>query len=143
MKKKELCFADIKVGNDLPSLVKRPTNIQLFRYSAVTWNSHRIHYDKEYALHEGYPDVLVQAELHGAFLIQLVTDWIGEEGNLTKFSWINRAVAIPGDTLTCKGKIVSKYIKEGKYYIECELWEENQKGEMCARGSATAILLSS
>jgi 3-methylfumaryl-CoA hydratase len=31
-------------------------SVSLFRYSALTWNSHRVHYDRDYAVNvEGYP----------------------------------------------------------------------------------------
>jgi 3-methylfumaryl-CoA hydratase len=38
-----------------------PSPVDLFRFSAVTFNSHRIHYDRPYAQdEEGYPDLVVQ-----------------------------------------------------------------------------------
>ena len=38
-----------------------PTAVDLFRYSAATFNSHRIHYDRPYATEEeGYPGLVVQ-----------------------------------------------------------------------------------
>ncbi|MCY4316293.1 MAG: MaoC family dehydratase N-terminal domain-containing protein [Roseovarius sp.] len=41
----------------------------LFRYSALTFNGHRIHYDREYARNiEGYSDIIV----HGPLLAQLL-----------------------------------------------------------------------
>jgi 3-methylfumaryl-CoA hydratase len=42
----------------------QPTSVDLFRFSAVTFNSHRIHYDVPYATgEEGYPGLVV----HGPF----------------------------------------------------------------------------
>ena len=38
-------------------------SVVLFRFSALTANSHRIHYDRPYAATEGYPDLLVQGPL--------------------------------------------------------------------------------
>lgn len=40
-----------------------PTEVALFRFSALTYNAHRIHYDRPYAEAEGYPDLLVHAPL--------------------------------------------------------------------------------
>lgn len=40
-----------------------PTEVALFRFSALTYNAHRIHYDRAYAEAEGYPDLLVHAPL--------------------------------------------------------------------------------
>lgn len=129
---------DVNAGDELPKLVKAPTAVQLFRYSAVTWNAHRIHLEPEYARKEGHPDILVQAHLHGAFLAQLVTDWAGPRARLVRFGWSNRGRAVPGDTLTCTGRVTAKTGDT----IELELLETNQRGETCAQGSATVRLPS-
>jgi len=48
-----------------------PDSVLLFRYSALTFNGHRIHYDREYATQvEGYPGLVV----HGPLLATLLTD---------------------------------------------------------------------
>jgi len=45
--------------------------VLLFRYSALTFNCHRIHYDRPYAVEvEGYPGLLV----HGPLLATLLMD---------------------------------------------------------------------
>jgi hydroxyacyl-ACP dehydratase HTD2-like protein with hotdog domain len=132
----QLCFEDVKPGVALTPLVKRPTTVQLFRFSAVTWNAHRIHFDKPYAATEGYPDVLVQAHLHGSFLYQAVADWAGPRARVLRFRWQNRGIAIPGDVLTCSGTVAKA--EEG--VVECELEERNQKGELCASGWARVDL---
>ena len=132
----QLFFEDVKVGSALPPLVKHPTTVELFRFSAMTWNAHRIHYDKIYAQSEGYPDVLVQSHLHGSFLLQLVMDWAGPQGRVTNFRWQNRGIASPGDVLTCTGKV----IKAEGGVAECELEERNQKGDLCAPGWARVEL---
>jgi 3-methylfumaryl-CoA hydratase len=47
------------------------TNPLIFRYSAITWNAHRIHYDADYAREEeGYP-AIVQ---NGGLTMQLLLD---------------------------------------------------------------------
>lgn len=132
----QLCFEDVKAGDTITPLVKHPTSAQLFRFSAVTWNAHRIHYDKPYAATEGYPDVLVQAHLHGSFLLQAAIDWAGPRARVTNFRWQNRGIAIAGDTLTCTGKVTSAQAG----VVECELEERNQKGELCASGWSRVTL---
>ena len=48
-----------------------PTSSLLFRFSALTFNAHRIHYDREYATErEGYPGLVV----HGPLLALLLLD---------------------------------------------------------------------
>ena len=53
------------------SLAMTPGPVDLFRFSALTWNSHRIHYDEPYATRvEGYPGLVV----HGPLLAMLVLE---------------------------------------------------------------------
>jgi 3-methylfumaryl-CoA hydratase len=49
-----------------------PDPVLLFRYSAVTFNSHRIHYDQPYATKvEGYPGLVVHGPLIATLLVDL------------------------------------------------------------------------
>ncbi len=50
-----------------------PNPLLLFRYSALTFNAHRIHYDKEYCRNqEGYPGLVVHGPLVATLLLDLV-----------------------------------------------------------------------
>lgn len=52
-----------------------PSAVFLFRYSALTFNGHRIHYDRDYARDaEGYPDLVMHGPLLGTLMIQLALD---------------------------------------------------------------------
>ncbi len=49
-----------------------PDNVMLFRYSALTYNAHRIHYDRDYAVNEEfYPDLVVHGPLTAILLLDL------------------------------------------------------------------------
>lgn len=50
-----------------------PSPILLFRYSALTFNSHRIHYDLDYAMHEeGYAGLVVHGPLQATLMLHHV-----------------------------------------------------------------------
>ncbi len=50
-----------------------PDPVLLFRYSALTFNGHRIHYDRSYATGvEGYPGLVVHGPLIATFLLELL-----------------------------------------------------------------------
>jgi hydroxyacyl-ACP dehydratase HTD2-like protein with hotdog domain len=140
MSEGQVYFEDVVVGMALPPLHKTPSNTLLFLYSAITWNPQRIHYDKEYTLTEGYRDVIVHGPLRGAFLSQLLTHWIGEEGMLKKLSYANRDIAYVNEPLTCKGTVTRKWLEDGKGYVTCEIWVENAQGARLTPGNATVIL---
>jgi 3-methylfumaryl-CoA hydratase len=51
----------------------RADDVLLFRYSALTFNSHRIHYDRRYATEvEGYPGLVVHGPLIATLLLDLL-----------------------------------------------------------------------
>jgi 3-methylfumaryl-CoA hydratase len=67
-----------------------PNTVDLFRYSAATYNGHRIHYDQDYARdEEGYPGLVVHGPFTAAKLFDLATRTAGAP--LTAFSF--RALA--------------------------------------------------
>jgi len=53
-----------------------PGPVELFRYSALTFNGHRIHYDREYTREfEGYPGLVVHGPLIATLLIDNFLRW--------------------------------------------------------------------
>jgi acyl dehydratase len=132
---------DLQVGDSIPTLERRPSTVQLFRYCATTWNSHRIHFDKEYAASEGYPDVLVQSHLHGAFLTSLCTTLAGSRGRVERLSYSVRRFATPGDVLSLVGEVVESVPRKGGALLTISLREIRQSDvTVCADGSAEVFL---
>ena len=66
-----------------PAAIERtivPDETLLFRYSAITFNTHRIHYDLPYATAaEGYPGLVVNGGIVPAFLTELFRTRAGRE----------------------------------------------------------------
>ncbi|ATY16328.1 acyl dehydratase [Amycolatopsis sp. AA4] len=110
--------------------------MQLFRFSAATWNAHRIHYDEAYARSEGYPGVLVQSHLHGCFLANALLEWAGPDAMLRSLSWRNRHAAIAGDVLTVTGHVMSAETDGAEMLVEVEIAERDQRGALCVSGHA-------
>jgi 3-methylfumaryl-CoA hydratase len=58
---------------DAVSRVVDPNTVLLFRYSALTGNAHRIHYDLEFTTRrEGYPGIVVHGPLQATWLADMV-----------------------------------------------------------------------
>lgn len=63
----------------------RFTTTELFRYSALTHNGHRIHYDRDYAIAaEGYAGIVVHGPLLAQYLMLMAE---AQLGHLTQFSF--------------------------------------------------------
>jgi len=68
----------------------RPDAVLLFRYSALTYNGHRIHYDRDYARQvEGYPDLVVHGPLLATLALELAADTFGAD-RIAAFDFRNR-----------------------------------------------------
>jgi hydroxyacyl-ACP dehydratase HTD2-like protein with hotdog domain len=130
-------FEHVETGSEISPVKKEITNIQIFMFSAISWNRHRIHYDSDFARdHDKLPNVLAQRPLLGSFLAQMLFDWVGENGRIKRLEWSNRGPAVPGDMVTCHGRIVRKYVDGGEHLVEIEVWIENQRGENIVPGKA-------
>ena len=82
-----------------------PDPVLLFRYSALTFNGHRIHYDRPYATEvEGYPDLVVHGPLTATLLLDLCARQLGEN-RLASFSFRGRSPAFVGRTLHLVGRM--------------------------------------
>lgn len=80
-----------------------PDPVMLFRFSALTNNAHRIHYDYNYATRvENYPDLVVQGPLMAVLLCEL-----GQRGDpqgwLTHFEFRAARPAYVGEPLSLRG----------------------------------------
>ena len=70
-------------------------SVLLFRYSAITFNGHRIHYDRDYARDtEGYPDLVVHGPLQATRLLGMAADMLGKPP--TQFSFRGLSPLIVG-----------------------------------------------
>jgi 3-methylfumaryl-CoA hydratase len=106
-----------------------PDEVLLFRYSALTFNPHRIHYDRRYASGvEGYPGLVV----HGPLIATLLLDLLRRnrpEAQVSRFAF--RAVSPLFDTVpfaVCGQPEDEKTIR---------LWAKNNSGGVAMEATAT------
>ena len=124
----------------IPELVVVPSRMQLFMFSAVTWNRHRIHYDRDAALADGLPDVVVQRALMGDFLARMLTDWLAESGEIQRLSWRVVGSAVPEVALRCTGEAVEIETAGAGRLARCELHMRAEAGDDVATGDAVVRL---
>jgi len=136
----EVLWDKIDVGYEVPTLTKKSSYMQLFMFSAITWNRHLIHYNTDFAKRDGLPDVATHRALIGNFIAQMFTNWLGDKGILKKQDWSVRVTAIPGDTLQCTAKVTGKQITACEKTVECEISVFNQRGDVVAPGKAVLVI---
>ena len=94
-------------------------NIDLFRYSALTYNSHRIHYDLDYTTNvEGHKNLLVHGPLTATCVINEINSFIKKDISRYSFSLLKPIYVNENITLKVyrsrldKSVIIAKVLKE-------------------------------
>jgi 3-methylfumaryl-CoA hydratase len=104
--------------------------VMLFRYSALTFNGHRIHYDHPYVTQqEGYPGLVV----HGPLIATLLVDLVRRErpdATLQSFSFRALRPTFADQPFTLCGQP-----SEDGHSVE--LWAKDHEGYLTMRASAT------
>ena len=108
-----------------------PDPVLMFRYSALTFNGHRIHYDRSYVTAvEGYPGLVV----HGPLIAMLLMDLLRrnlQDARVARFAF--RAVRPLFDIAPFS--VCGKVEADGK---TVKLWAKDSEG--CLTMDATAVL---
>jgi acyl dehydratase len=133
-------FEDVKVGDELPPLVKGPIQqIQLTRYAGASGDFNPIHQDDEFAKAAGMGGVFAHGMLSMGFVGQVVTDWAGA-GQVRKLGVRFAGLVRLKDTITCRGRVLAKSSKDDVNLVDLEVWAENDKGDKVVTGKATVAL---
>lgn len=97
---------------------------ELFRYSALTFNGHKIHYDRDYARDvEGYPNLVV----HGPLLATLLLDLAKQNGHpVNNFSYRARSPICLPEGFSTHGRVRGD---------ETQLWVASDSGKLAMLGT--------
>lgn len=106
--------------------------VMLFRYSALTFNPHRIHYDRTYCIEtEGYPGLVV----HGPFAQQCIFDLLRDSMPGRRIKTLSvRARAPLFDTAPFD--VIGRPTPDGN---GAELWTVTPQGTIAAQATATLV----
>jgi len=150
---KQFYYEDVEIGAEITPLAKVATTRMLVQWAGASGDFNPLHYEDDFAKAMGVGAPVVHGALKRAWLGQLMTDWIGEQGVLKKFSCQYRGMDYPrkmktieephdGEMWLCKGTVTKKYEEEGQHLVECVIWVENGKGEKTTPGAAVVALPS-
>jgi 3-methylfumaryl-CoA hydratase len=131
-----IVYREMSAQAELPSTAAAPIdpdmsmewaldNTALFRYSALTFNGHRIHYDADYARTvEGYPDLVI----HGPLIATLLVDLVFREGRpLREFSYRAKSPLFLPHPFSVNGRT------DGR---ATHLWAANREGRLAMEARA-------
>lgn len=93
---------------EIPAREHTYSTLELFLFSAATWNPHRIHYDQDYTrdvLHE--PGLLVQGPLQAAHMFQLLREALADGVTVRALEFRHQAVLHAGEPTRITGRLAS------------------------------------
>jgi 3-methylfumaryl-CoA hydratase len=121
-------------GSPVPASVKRktmglskvvtPDDILLFQYSALGFNTHRIHFDRDYATRvEGYPDLVVNGGLATLLATEYLRTGLGKVLKTLSARhlaplYVNRPMTIAAPDITDAGATLSLFDDDGTLAAE-------------------------
>ena len=102
--------------------------VLLFRYSALTFNGHRIHYDRDYVTKvEGYPGLIFHGPMQAAFIVELAAKLHGGTAP-KKFVYRGVQPLFEGSEFSVNANETGDGM---------ELWTANSAGQPTMKGTAT------
>jgi acyl dehydratase len=140
METTQVYWEDVEVGQEVPTLIKHPTHIQMLMWGGAVDDYNPMHADNEIATRAGYPEPIVFGPLIWSFLVQMVTDWIGVEGWLSKISVRHNAPSYAGKDVACRGSVTDKYVRDGEHYVDLKVQADYEGLAEGTVGMASVIL---
>ncbi len=147
----QIYWENVSDGSEITPLSKIGSSKMLVRWAGASGDFNPLHYDHAFAASVGVGRPIIHGALKRQWLVQLVTDWMGDAGTLKKFSCQYRAMDYPrqmktmsepleGETWWCKGKVTKKYLDGNEHRVDLDIRLENGKGEITTSGKATVVL---
>ncbi|TKZ22142.1 dehydratase [Shimia litoralis] len=123
-------------GDTLPSVTFGPiTRTTLALYAGASGDHNPIHIDLDFAKQAGLQDVFAHGMLSMAQLGRVATNWAGTD-RLRGLSSRFTALTPVGATVTCTGRVVERFEKDGAPMLRIALTATIDDGTQTLRGEA-------
>src|SRR5256885_17112851 len=108
-----LKYDEVEAGAELPPLAVPVTRATLVRYAGASGDFNPIHWNERFAKEVGLPDVIAHGMFTMAEAVRVVTDWVGDPGQVVEYGVrFTRPVVVPDDDtgarITVTGRVTAK-----------------------------------
>jgi acyl dehydratase len=132
------------VGTAVPPLERTITQVDMVAYAGATWDWHRLHYDTAYTEAKKLPGPIVDGQVYGALLVEMLQDWLGPESFVHELEFTFRNLVFAGETLRCAGEV--SVVEEGRIEVAMTVVvvaEDGSDGRAAASPCRAVVLLGS
>ncbi len=98
-------------------------------------------YDNELAAGGGVPGCFLFGNTAGYQMGRLVSNWMGDDGELRRMKWRHMKLTQIGDCNVVRGRVLDKRVENGEHIVEIDAWVENLcRGNVSESGRITVSL---
>jgi len=138
----ESYFGIYLVGNKVAAnLFKKHPKLMIPNEQGIPEPPQRVHWDNHFTQNLlGLPGAYDLGIERCAWLMQVATNWMGDDAMLRNIDVQYRKFNYMGDLTWNKGKVAEKKQEGDRRIVRLEVWCENHRGEVTARGTAEVVL---
>lgn len=130
----------MRVGDDLPRVVKRVTQVQIQAYAGASGDFNPIHVDTDFASRSRYGGTIAHGMMVAAAISESMAqafemDWVESGRMKLRF----KAPVLSGDTINTFGQVKSVSEREGNGEVVCTVGVCRQNGEVAITGEAIVV----
>ena len=130
-------LAEVEVGDVLPELAIEMTSTLIIAGALASNDYTPVHHDKQAAVAQGLPDVIMNVLTTNGWVSRYVTDWAGPNAVIKKLGVKLGAPNVPGDTMKLTGKVLQK--DEEQSVIDIEVIGKNSWGAHATASVSVAL----
>jgi acyl dehydratase len=108
----------VRVGDEMQTLSRTVTQEQINAYAEASGDVNPIHVDAEFARAVGLPGTIAHGMLNMGILTEAVARWAGGFDRVASISCRFSKPLLPGDTITCTGRVVAVDEEQGIATLE-------------------------
>jgi hypothetical protein len=133
-----LNYADVDVGDKLPSVDIDISTGLIVSTAIATRDYEQVHHNKAVAQAAGLPDVFMNILTSQGLMTRFATDWSGPEAVVKSLDIRLGAPNVPGMVMTVSGEVKAKHNAQG--VVDVEILGENNIWGMHMQGTVQLAL---
>jgi acyl dehydratase len=130
----------IRVGDEVTPLSRTVTQEQIGAYAEASGDVNPIHVNEEFARMVGLPGTIAHGMLNMAILTEAVSRWAGGADRVASIRCRFSKPLLPGDTITCTGKVVE--VDEDNGIATLEVGATSDRGDSVLTNGRATVRLS-
>src|SRR5689334_3315918 len=130
----------VRVGDEMATLSRTVTQEQINAYAEASGDPNPIHTNEEFARMVGLPGTIAHGMLNLGILTEAVARWAGGYDRVASISCRFSKPLLPGDTITCSGKVVA--VDEENGVATLDVSAVSDRGDTVLSNGRAAVRLS-